>query len=161
MWHSMAHLGTTLDGTIYMRRARIGGDTIGMKPNTRKTEPNAVIRAAADGSLSRKLKKYLRSCRPPDDADPKKDLGRMPNLAGFCGFLRCGSSAMAELKRDYPAQYDYVCAVLEDEALNSPRSPAVINTYLKEKFGYGEKGTSADTGNLRLVFEHDITEDGA
>lgn len=85
----------------------------------------------------------------------------MPNLAGFCGFLKCGSSAMEELRRDFPAQYDYVCAVLEDEALNSSRSPAVINTYLKEKFGYGEKSTPHDAGNFRLVFEHDITEDGA
>ena len=53
--------------------------------------------------------------------------------------------------------------VLEDEALNAELSPTVLTAYLKKRLGYGEKSeatTSAECGQLRLVFEHDILEDG-
>ena len=77
--------------------------------------------------------------------------------------LECGTDSIEELRTQYPAQYAYLCAVFEDEALNSTRSPTIVNAYLKEKFGYGahtENGENTD-GTVRLVFEHDITEDGA
>ncbi len=121
---------------------------------------NPLLRAAADKSLSRKLKKYVEACRPPPQGDPKRE-GRLPNLAGFCSSLRCGNAAIEEFRRSYPTEFDYVCAVLEDEALNSSRSPAIVNAYLKEKFGYGDKSeTSEGDGAVQLVFEHDILEDG-
>lgn len=119
------------------------------------------MRAARDGTLSKKLKKYLRDCRPPEDADPKKEPGRLPTLAGFCGSLGCGIGAAAELKQAFPDLFDYVAAVLEDEALNSGRSPALLNAYLKERLGYGDKPEKENDGDgIQLVFAHDILEDG-
>ncbi|MBQ7347178.1 MAG: hypothetical protein IJW55_04415 [Clostridia bacterium] len=130
-----------------------------MNETMKECETNALLCAAEDGSLSRKLKKYLRSCRPPEDADPKKDPGRLPTLAGFCGMLGCGIASAEELRCTYPSQFDYVAAILEDEALNSGRSPAIVNAYLKERLGYGDK--PENTGEaLQLVFAHDILEDG-
>ena len=102
-----------------------------MNNNVRHGKQNPLLRAAADGSLSKKLKRYIVACRPPPEGDPKKD-GRLPNLAGFCSTLRCGTAAIEEFRREYPAEFDYICAVLEDEALNSSRSPAIVNAYLKE-----------------------------
>ena len=124
-------------------------------------ESNVLVDAAESGSLGRRLKKYLQSCRPAEDADPKKDGGRLPTLAGFCASLGCGIAAVEALRRAYPSQFDYVSAILEDEALNSGRSSTVINAYLKERLGYGEKGESTSDGEpLQLVFSHDILEDG-
>lgn len=115
--------------------------------------------AARTGSLSRKLKKYLKLCREQSGNEGKKEAVRLPTLAGFCAMLGCGTAAVEQLQRQYPDGYDYVCAVLEDEALNSSRSPALLNAYLKERFRYGEKATEED-GPLQPIFEHDILEDG-
>ena len=128
-----------------------------MNKLVRHGKSNPLSRAAADGSLSRKLRRYVISCRPPPEGDPKRD-GRLPNLAGFCSTLRCGTAAVEEFRRDHPDEFDYVCAVLEDEALNSSRSPAIVNAYLKEKFWYDGKDEAE--GEMRLVFDHDILEDG-
>lgn len=127
--------------------------------------PNAMMKAAANGRLARKLREYISSCRPPPDADSKKNLGRFPNLAGFCRHLGCGLIASEELRVTHPTQYDFVCAVLEDEALNFSPSPTVTAAYLKQRLGYGEKPDAAaaatECGSLQLIFEHDIAEDGA
>ena len=135
------------------------GDTLGVRKNARKTPTNALVQAARSGSLSRKLKKYLKSCREQASTDGKKETARLPTLAGFCAMLGCGTAAIAELIEQYPNGYDYLCAVLEDEALNSSRSPALLNAYLKERFRYGEKAEV--DGALQPIFEHDILEDGA
>ena len=55
--------------------------------------------------------------------------------------------------------------MMEDEALNHTAliSPTVMNAYLKRRLGYAEKaesGASAACGELQVIFEHDITEDG-
>ena len=133
-----------------------------MSEQAKKADRNALIDAARDGSLPRKIKKYLAVCRPPTDADPKKDCGRLPTLAGFCSMLGCGLQAAEELAHEFPVEFDYLCAVLEDEALNSARSPTLINTYLKERLHYGERGdaTGVDTV-VQPIFEHDIMEDGS
>lgn len=159
-------LGTLICDKILSHRAqRTGGDTIGMTKHGATDAPNAMTKAAANGRLGRKLLDYLASCRPPPDADPKKNVGRFPNLAGFCRYLGCGLTASEELHVTHPAQYDYVCAVLEDEALNFSPSPTVTSAYLKQRLGYGEKPDAAaaatECGSLQLIFEHDISEDGA
>ena len=124
---------------------------------TNQTEPvNTLIHAAKHGTLSRKLKAYLKSCRSPD---PKKQDERLPNFAGFCASLGCGTRALDALRKAMPDVFDYLAAVLEDEALNSSRSPAIVNAYIKEKFGGRENG-AGDAG-LQLFFEHNILEDGA
>ena len=79
--------------------------------------------------------------------------------------MGCGVGASEELRTSAPDAYDLLCAVLEDEALNFSISPTVMSAYLKQRLGYGEKpdtpASSAECGEMRLVFEHDILEDGA
>ena len=125
---------------------------------TNQPEPvNTLISAAEHGTLSRKLKTYLKSCRMPD-GDPKKQDERLPNFAGFCASLGCGTRALDALRKAMPDVFDYLAAVLEDEALNSSRSPAIVNAYIKEKFS-GKDGT--EQGGLQIFFEHNVLEDGA
>ena len=54
--------------------------------------------------------------------------------------------------------------MFEDEALNSELSPTVVTAYLKQRLGYGEKQethrASCELPELKLVFDHDIFEDG-
>ena len=118
-----------------------------------------------EGHLERYLNRYLKDCRPPPDADPKKNPGRLPNLAGFCRWLGCGISEAEALRLSHPAEADYLLAVMEDEALNSPvPSPTVVSAYLKKRLGYGDRVeavSGAECGEMRVIFEHDITEDGA
>ena len=132
---------------------------LGVSEKQEERAESPLLAAARENTLPRKLKRYLRECRPPPDADPKKENGRLPNLAGFCASLGCGVGDAELLRRQYPAAYGYLLAVMEDEALNSNRSAALLNTYLKERFGYGEK--QEDTpAMLQPIFEHDILEDG-
>ena len=55
-------------------------------------------------------------------------------------------------------------AVFEDEALNSELSPTVITAYLKQRLEYGEraepKRAACELPEVKLVFDHDIFEDG-
>ena len=132
---------------------------------TDKTQ-NPLLRYAEDGRLERRLRAYLRSCQPSEGEDGKRVEGRLANFAGFCASLGCGRQALEGLRRANPAVYDHLAAVLEDEALNSTRSPAIVNAYIKENFaGIGrevsEKEAETRTGGtLRVVVEHDLLEDG-
>ena len=115
--------------------------------------------------LPRLLEQYVASCRPPPDADPKKNVGRLATLAGFCRYLNCGLRDFEALKEDDPALFDHVCAVLEDEALNFSPSPTLLSAYLKKRLGYAEDRSETEKesscGEVRLIFEHDIEEDGS
>lgn len=54
-------------------------------------------------------------------------------------------------------------AIFEDEALNSDKNATILNAYIKERLNFGEKkeGSAAlPVGDVQLVFEHDIGEDG-
>ena len=89
---------------------------------------------------------------------------RFPNLAGFCRYLGVSVQSLEEAFRSYPDSYGVLCAVFEDEALNSELSPTVVTAYLKQRLGYGEKQeqtkSSCELPQLKLVFDHDIFEDG-
>ncbi len=101
------------------------------------------------------LEKYLKSC-----SDDKK--AKFPNVAGFCRFCGVGTDIFDELRETDPKLHSAVCAVLEDEALNSSVSASVLSVYLKLRLGYektGEKST-ADVGRIQLVFDHDAFSDG-
>ena len=122
--------------------------------------------AVENGQLRKYLKRYLKSCRPAPDADPKKDFGRFPNLAGFCRWLGCGISEVDTLRLSHPTEADWLNAVMEDEAINgcAHLSPTLLSAYLKRRLGYAEKGeavSGAECGEMRVIFEHDISEDGA
>lgn len=128
------------------------------------SKPVSLAESAKTGKWKSHLRQYLNSCRPPPDADPKRPGGRLPNLAGFCRWLGCGVSELDALRTAHPEVADYLGAVMEDEALNaSAVSPTLLTAYLKRRLGYAEKPevSSAECGSVHVVFEHDITEDGA
>ena len=116
--------------------------------------------------LLHELECYLEECRPPPDGGTKKNAsGRLPTVAGFCRFLGCGQGELEQLERKDPVLYDRIRTALEDELLNYAPSPTLLNAYLKQRLGYGEAtdrgATEAPCGQMRLVFEHNIEEDGA
>ena len=115
------------------------------------------------GKLAMYLEKYVRECKKVEEG---KKGGRFPNLAGFCRWLGCGVGEFETLRLTHPDEVDYLAAVMEDEALNTPAiSPTVVSAYLKRRLGYAEKPESTavqtECGEVRLIFEHDISEDGA
>ena len=114
---------------------------------------DAVIAATAE---------YIEQCR--SEAAGAKSRGRFPNLAGFCRYLGIGVEALRESFSDDPYGYGVLCAVFEDEALNSELSPTVITAYLKQRLEYGEKTepkrAACELPEVKLVFDHDIFEDG-
>jgi hypothetical protein len=125
---------------------------------------SSLARDAEMGKLPRLLKSYLESCHAENEFGERKSKERFPNLAGFCRWIGCGIGEAEELKSSHPQLYGCICAILEDEALNANISPTLINAYLKQRLGYAEKPTAVDKrtdcGQLRLIFEHDIEEDG-
>lgn len=128
-----------------------------------KKLPKTLDTSARQRRLLDLLEEYVAACRPPPEADAKKTTGKFANLAGFCRFLGCGISYLQKLCSDVPRLYDLICTTLEDELLISSPSPSLLSYYLKKRLGYDEKeeSSSAPCGQMRLVFEHDILEDGA
>lgn len=104
---------------------------------------------------------YIAACR---NEVLGKNKQRFPNLAGFCRHLGIGIEVLEEALKDDPRIYGVICAVFEDEALNSELSPTVVTTYLKQRLGYGEKvepkRAALELPEVKLVFDHDIFEDG-
>ena len=104
---------------------------------------------------------YIEHCRGEILGKSKT---RFPNLAGFCRHLGVSVQSLEEAFGSYPDSYGVLCAVFEDEALNSELSPTVVAAYLKQRLGYGEKQEQTKSScvlpQLKLVFDHDIFEDG-
>ena len=102
-----------------------------------------------------------------EDASKARTKSRtlFPNLAGFCRWLGWGGNEMELLKKTTPDLYDRICTVLEDEALNSDLSASVLTAYLKQRIWRAEPSSDKSTvdqgDQLRLIFEHDILEDGS
>lgn len=93
---------------------------------------------------------------------------RFPNVAGFCRFLGIGMAKLTALAAELPDDYDALCAVFEDEALNSGVSASLLTPYFKKRLGYGDRDREAvspsggyDDGTVRILFDHDVLEDGA
>jgi hypothetical protein len=110
------------------------------------------------------LSSYIEECRGGGacGSGRKKD-GRIANVAGFCRYIGVGVDDFDTLAKTDPETYSTLCAVFEDEAFNSAMSPSILSVYLKLRLGYdGETrgGSVADTGQLRLVFDHDAYADG-
>jgi hypothetical protein len=167
IWHNLAQPGTTWHTFFcYNLVARRTKEVItNVHRNNKVLSSAQLLRAAERGRLKRQLELYLRSCRGDGEQDAKKSNLTFPNLAGFCRFIGCGLSSIELLRGSKPEVYDYICTVLEDEALRYSISPTVMSAYLKQRLGLGEKasessGKSTECGQLRLVFEHDILEDG-
>ena len=94
----------------------------------------------------------------------KKNKNRFPNVAGFCRYFGIGQQKLERLSKKYPEEFEKLSAILEDEALNSEISASVLTAYLKKRLGYSDSDkpekSEIDTGQMRLVFEHDILADG-
>ena len=124
--------------------------------------------ACRKGFLHTLAEEYIIFCAesaPEDSQDEKKrdkkKKKRFPNVAGFCRYFRVGEAEYACLCAKYPTEFDRLSAVFEDEALNSEVSPTILSAYLKKRLGY-EKSGGAEVcdGQLRVIFDHDIMEDG-
>ena len=112
------------------------------------------------------LEDYLELCRAK--TTEAKEMGRkgyewFPNLAGFARMLGVSVSTLKKVNSHWPEQYGAMLAILEDEAFNAEKSATLINSYLKEHLGFGEKpegNAVLPVGDVKLIFEHDISEDG-
>ena len=120
--------------------------------------------AADDGSIVELFDDYLIRCRNDGGDGKRKNAGRIPNVAGFCRFTHSTLSDFERLRCTRPEVHGALCAALEDEALNSEMSASILSVYLKLRLGYAgeteEASRVTDTGQLRLIFDHDAYEDG-
>lgn len=92
-----------------------------------------------------------------------KSFEKFPNIAGFARTLGVGVSSIKSIESRWPELYSAMLAIFEDEALNSDKNATILNTYIKERLNFGEKkegGATLPVGDVQLVFEHDIGEDG-
>ena len=121
------------------------------------------------GLIGQLAEEYIRSCREYEkenagESASKKKTAKFPNLAGFCRYLGISRDRYERLSKKYPEQFCELETILEDEALNSDISASVLTAYLKKRLGYSDsekaEKTELDTGQMRLVFEHDIISDG-
>ena len=119
------------------------------------------------GEITTLLERYLQSCHAEQGRDTmeteKKKTKKetiFPNLAGFCRFIGVGTSELESYGKSNPNEYERVLTVLEDEALNSGVSPALVSAYLKKRLGYDGSKPQENTSQLEIKFEHDIFEDG-
>ena len=132
-----------------------------------KNETGETLQTACEvGLIGQLAEEYINSCRTEKpnnegEAPSKKKAAKFPNVAGFCRYFGIGGSEYETLERSYPEEFDRLRAILEDEALNSELSPTVLSAYLKKRFGYDRSKESEERAEqLKIVFEHDILEDG-
>lgn len=129
-----------------------------------KPSRTALEAAADDGSIIKLFDDYLIRCQTEGADGKRKNAGRIPNVAGFCRFAGSTLAEFERLKKTRPELHGALCAALEDEALNSDMPASVLSVYLKLRLGYsGDDGGGSgitDTGQLRLIFDHDAYEDG-
>ncbi len=127
-----------------------------------------LYRACEVGLIGQLAEEYITSCTAQKNGDgestSKKKTAKFPNLAGFCRYLGISREKYERLSKKYPEAFGELEAILEDEALNSDVSASVLTAYLKRRLGYTESDksekTELDTGQMRLIFEHDIFADG-
>ena len=144
-----------------------------------KTEGLDLLGAACDeGTLDKLAEEYIIFCHTSEEKGDEKEResgtkkkkagalsSRFPNVAGFCRYFGIGHKGYERLSKKYPEEFEKLAAILEDEALNSEISASVLTAYLKKRLGYAdteacEKG-EVETGQIRLVFDHDVLSDGA
>lgn len=133
-----------------------------MKSKNPITELKRICRK---GELNCLAEQYIHSCICVDgEQESKRSFKRFPNIAGFARVLGIGVGDFIIVEQGWPEQYGAMLALFEDEALNSDKNATVLNTYIKERLKLGEKkegGATLPVGDVKIVFEHDIAEDGA
>ena len=138
--------------------------------NENKENSDELYTACEIGRICQIAEEYITSCKACEKSDvsegasSKKKTAKFPNLAGFCRDLGISRERYERLSKKYPEEFGKLEAILEDEALNSDISASVLTTYLKLRLGYNDteksEKTELDTGQMRLVFEHDLLSDG-
>ena len=126
----------------------------------RRDKISKLMRACRDKKLIGYAEEYLRLCENDgsEKSGTRRKERRFPNVAGFCRYMRVGAAELENVRESYPEQYDALCAIFEDEALNSDVSSALIGSYLKKRLGYSEKDERE--GAISVCFEHDVIADG-
>ena len=124
-----------------------------------KNDEDIIDGICEKGRLIKMAEKYILACL---DTERKKP--RLPNICGFFRWLKLSAAALDRLKSLHHEKYRTLLMIFEDEALNSEMSASILSAYLKLRLGYsGESDEAtrvADTGQLRLIFDHDAFEDG-
>ena len=124
--------------------------------------------ACKNGEIYLLLEEYVRSCyesyetlEEDSKRSAKKGKRRFPNAAGFCRYCKIGEGEDDSLAEKYPLAFERIQAVFEDEALNSEVSPTLLTAYMKKWIGYEKSPkTQVCDGQLKIIFDHDIMEDG-
>lgn len=91
------------------------------------------------------------------------DKKRFPNIAGLCRYIGISARKYAELTSLYPEETGQILAAFEDEALNAEKAAAILVPYLKARLGYSGHQThenDGSSGEVKIIFEHDIFADG-
>ncbi len=134
-----------------------GGDSNGIKKDAvsrsrraARPQPGRLIRAAGDGSTLRLAAEYIKC---------NSGRSQLPNIAGFCRSLGVSVGEFEGLRRSHPDVYGTLCAVFEDEALNSDVPASVLTLYMRGRLDYSEK-RDADDAPVTVVFQHDVLNDG-
>ena len=124
-------------------------------------------KALEGGNTTTLLNEYLLTCHTEKEQDSAQESKKkkskemvFPNLAGFCRFIGISTSELEAFGKDNPNDYGIILTVLEDEALNSGLSPALVSAYLKKRLGYDATKALEPSSQLEIKFEHDIFEDG-
>ena len=128
------------------------------------------LKALTGCEITTLLNQYLLNCHSEqfkdlsdNDKESKKKKSKeavFPNLAGFCRFIGISTSELEAFGKNHPSEYSKILTVLEDEALNSGASPALVSAYLKKRLGYDGLSIKEADPQLEIKFEHDIFKDG-
>lgn len=123
-----------------------------------------LVEASLSGSLPKLINDYIRKCKRKKDGDDEDDEVKFPNVAGFCRFCGVGQGELERLSGECPREYDALCSVFEDEALNSSIAVTLIGAYMKKRLGYVEDKTARNEADAdappTITFMHDIMKDG-
>lgn len=118
-----------------------------------------------DGSIFARAEAYVNACL---EGVEEGERAQFPNLAGFGRALGIGLGELQRLGQSHPTVYDAILAVLEDGALNTDRIPGKLAllamNYFRRRLGYElvrNEVKSESERAVRVIFDHDVSEDGA
>lgn len=123
-----------------------------------------VERLFRESEILAKAESYVNRCL---SGEMLGERALFPNLAGFGRDVGVGLSELARMGEKYPAVYDAMLAILEDGALNAERIPGksalLAMNYFRRRLGYEAikpEAKGAEKGEVRVVFDHDLSQDG-
>jgi len=134
----------------------------GPKPGAKKTKPKPERQDAnlpVQMGQPRKFKteqeyqdafiRYVEHCQ---------ERGDMPNIAGFCVFCDMHRDTFYAQRDYYSDTHKKIQSALEDRAINYRANPAMSIFYLKNKFGYSDKGSDGEDNSALLDVDFDADQ---